>query len=324
MKLKAMPYIIAEIGSNWHTLEDCMRSIEAAAHYGADAAKFQLYTCEDLYGEDYADWPGKKWELPKMWVPAIAGRCAQVGIDFMCTVFNPKDVEFIDDLVSVHKIASSDCNYEDLLRAVAKCDKPVMLSTGGHTIAQAKHAASFFKPEDLCVMYCVSAYPATNINLFKIDALRQALGSFTLNGVSDFIAMGFSDHTTDVYYYPRAAVVNHGAIVIEKHFTMELGPGCPDWEHSLKPFQIVNRQKCYSLADVIRASATDPCKENPEEPDNFTPTMHEFKEMVTYVRGGGYITPYEDCRADEADMREFHNRRQTEKGWYRVSVQDEV
>lgn len=273
--LGAKPYIIAEVGSNWLTKEDCLTSIDLAAQCGANAVKFQYFTHEDLYGPGVGAFPllgdhGNP-ELPGEWIPELAVRCKGQAVDFLCTVFNPDKVKDVDPYVRMHKVASSECSYPALLEALKGTGKPVILSTGGHRLPEIAASLDMLGKTPVCLLYCVGSYPANNVNLFKIDALRNAYPA---------CAVGYSDHTLDAYYYPRSAVVNHGAVVLEKHFyALASGAATPDRDHSLCP--------------------------------------NAFGDMCTYVRANGFITPQDDRRDDEEDMRRYHRRRPTARGFYR-------
>lgn len=281
--LGAKPYIIAEVGSNWLTKEDCLTSIDLAAQCGANAVKFQYFTYDDLYGyRPGQDLAGNYYggcgnygdhcpELPRDWIPELASHCKAHAVDFLCTVFNPDKVKDVDPYVRMHKVASSECSYPALLEALKGTGKPVILSTGGHSLPEIAASLDILGKTPVCLLYCVGAYPAYNVNLFKINALRNAYPT---------CAVGYSDHTLDAYYYPRSAVVNHGAVVLEKHFyALASGAATPDRDHSLKP--------------------------------------EAFGDMCTYVRANGFITPQDDRRDDEEDMRRYHRRRPTARGFYR-------
>ena len=218
------PFIIAEIGSNWHSIEDCMRSIEAAKKAGADAVKFQAFTFESLYGLGKSHTPitySKAYELPLEMVSRLKNHADKCNIEFMCTAFDPDTLKSLDPYINAVKIASSDLNYIELLQTAAKMRKPIFLSTGGATEAAITAAMSHLNGCQVVLMYCVAAYPAPNVNLFAIDEMKK---------ISPLV--GFSDHTTDPMYLPLAAVKNHGAVAIEKHFSV-VGSDTPDGYHSL-------------------------------------------------------------------------------------------
>ena len=107
--------VIADIGSNWNTLDDSLNAIAECKKAEIDIVKFQYFTHEKLYG-----FPGKmKGELSKEWIPLIHKHCVEVGIEFMCSVFDPNDVEFINQYVNIHKIASSENSYAELIYLVS-------------------------------------------------------------------------------------------------------------------------------------------------------------------------------------------------------------
>jgi N-acetylneuraminate synthase len=215
--------IIAEVGSNWHTLDDCLASISVAKSVGADVVKFQLFTAEALFGYVPESWD-KKRELPKEWLPILKARADEVGIEFACTAFSPELVAVVDPYVKRHKVSSSDTSWVALLDAVRATGKPVLLSVGGATLEEISMAQDRF--EDVTLMYCEASYPARYHDLRKINVLADLFQC----------PIGFSDHTLDVIHAPLEAR-NRGAVVIEKHFTAFPSLQTADRGHSLGPIE---------------------------------------------------------------------------------------
>jgi N,N'-diacetyllegionaminate synthase len=225
------PYIIAEIGSNFLTLDDCVKSVKAARLAGADCAKFQIFTFKDLYGlsaENSPQWYNKKSEFPVDWLQPVKEAANSCGIDLMFSCFQKDMPRYIDHFVSAHKIASSEITNVELLEAVACLGKPIFLSTGGATGNDIELALSILEGCKIIINYCVGAYPAHYTNLYKIDKLRK-FGHL----------VGFSDHSLDPVYLALSAVRNHKAVSIERHFNA-VGANGPDAMHSFNPAQFMN------------------------------------------------------------------------------------
>jgi sialic acid synthase SpsE len=215
----AEPFIIAEIGSNIQTLDHCLHSIAAAKEAGADAAKFQLFSRSALYGFDGGT---DAYSLSLDWLPTLKAKADEVGIEFMCTAFSPELVKEVDPYVSCHKIASSDLSYPQLLEAVGRTGRPVLLSCGASSHDDIRRALEIL-PESPVLMYCVSSYPARSTNLGTIDILREELCGL----------VGFSDHSTDIVGLPYEAAMKYGIVALEKHMTAFPELDTPDRPHSL-------------------------------------------------------------------------------------------
>lgn len=124
--------VIAEIGSNFKSLEDCFFSIEQAKAAGADAVKFQCFTSEEMYGL-----PGKIDPLLNLdRIPLLKNAADKNGIEFMCTMFSPEFLRFSLPYLETIKIASSDMEYLELIDVAMASGKDIYLSTGGHTKAE--------------------------------------------------------------------------------------------------------------------------------------------------------------------------------------------
>lgn len=220
---EAKPFIIAEVGSNWRTFEHCAESIDAARAAGADAVKFQAFNGKALYGHHVE----MEHELPLDWLPLLADHARTLGIEFMCTAFSPELVEAVDPYVEVHKVASSDLNYPQLLAAVQRTGKPVLVSTGAAAPGERNAAWAALEGSAVFTLLCTAAYPADFTDLWDIRC-----------------GFGLSDHTLG--YTAAVEACRQGAPVLEKHFTAFAELDTPDRPHSLDPKQFKR------MVDIIR------------------------------------------------------------------------
>lgn len=232
------PFIICEVGSNWTSLDDCLRSIAQAKQVGADAVKFQAYTSEALYGP--RPWPLGLTQatLPIEWLPKLKAKADACGIEFMCSAFSPELVEAVNPFVNIHKVASAEMTHVRILEAVRRTGKPVILSTGAsgerdiekalmvlnnHSVLDVVSGAANWGPHyPVILLYCVANYPAQAVDLRTIDVMRARFG----------LPIGYSDHTTDILEIPWRAAHTYQACVLEKHVTF-IDEATPDSPHSL-------------------------------------------------------------------------------------------
>lgn len=211
-----MTYIIADIGSNFTTLQEAGFSIEEAAIAGADMAKFQLFSEHDLYGD------GSTERKIEPWLPRLAECAKAMGIDFGCTAFSPEGVALVDPYVQIHKVASSCVTHIPFLETIAATRKPVIMSVGACTKEEIATALKTLDSPCVTLLYCAASYPS---RMFNPDAITGLRNEFK-------IPVGYSDHTTDIWGAPVMAA-RQGAIVIEKHFTALPHFKSADRPHSL-------------------------------------------------------------------------------------------
>jgi len=237
------PYVIAEIGSNHDgDLETARRLIRFAAQAGADAAKFQFYRGDKLY-------PGlvTPGAIPDKWLPALKASCALEAVDFICSVFCQETLEtyLAHDPVAV-KIAAPEATNDELVAAACAAGVPVLISTGAMDWDNIDALPMLH--DDVCLLHCVSAYPAPaeemNLSVIPVIAMR-----YNLN-------VGLSDHTLHPTAAPVAATAL-GATVIEKHFTKDRSLPGPDHSFALEPIEFATmvdavRQTWLMLGDSIK------------------------------------------------------------------------
>ena len=212
---------IAEVSSNHNRdLDRCFEFIDTAARIGCDAVKFQLFKIDQLFAPEILDKSEthnkrKDWELPTDFLPELAKRSTDQGIQFSCTPFYLAAVTELEPHVDFYKIASYELLWDDLIRACAKTGKPLILSTGMATLSEIHHAVDIARGAgctELTLLHCVSGYPTPphECNLAAIQTLSTARGC----------AVGWSDHSVCPAVLYRA-IHAWGASTIEFHLDLE-------------------------------------------------------------------------------------------------------
>jgi len=216
-----MVNFIAEVSSNHHrNLERSFAFIDGAAKAGCKAVKFQLFKIDRLFAPEIlerseAHRKRRNWELPLEFVPKLAARCQDAGVEFSCTPFYLSAVSELEPYVSFYKIASYELLWDDLLATCARTDKPLILSTGMATIDEIKHAVEILRINGCnspTLLHCTSAYPTpyNEANLSAIETIRLATGC----------QVGWSDHTVEPAVIYRA-IHRWRAEIIEFHLDLD-------------------------------------------------------------------------------------------------------
>lgn len=211
---------IAEVSSNHsRDLDRSFDFIQCAADAGCSSVKFQLFRVDQLFAAgalpDHEVSRRKNWELPLEFVPKLAQRCSEVGIEFSCTPFYLDAITELEPYVAFYKIASYELLWDDLLAACARTGKPVILSTGMATIVEITRAVGVLRQNGCkapTLLHCTSAYPTpyAEANLAAIETIRKATGC----------EVGWSDHTVEPAVIHRA-IHRWGAKVIEFHLDLD-------------------------------------------------------------------------------------------------------
>ena len=234
-------FVVAEIGFNHNgDVELAKRMIESAAESGADAVKLQTFVASEmisntLMGDD-PDHPGneipfyeffQRYELSREDYKTLMTHAQALNIPLFSTPFDGASLDMLVELgVPTLKIASPDLTYTPFLERVAETGLPVVLSTGmasEEEIAQALQALR--KAKSVILLHCVSNYPSQyeEMNLACMASLRQRFE----------LPVGLSDHTLDNMSAVVAASL--GAVMIEKHFTLDRKMPGVDQSISMQP-----------------------------------------------------------------------------------------
>lgn len=267
--------VIAEAGVNHNGSENLAKElIDAAVEAGADFVKFQTFKAAEISGQNapLAEYQAralkdsgssqlemlKKLELSWQQHHNLLDYCKKKEISFISTPFDCESLRFLHEELDIAliKIPSGELFNPLLLLDAGRTGKPLVLSTGMSTLADIETALGvlafgILEPrsapsqyafrdiftseqgqkalkERVTLLHCVTQYPApvAATNLRAIDSMAAAFG----------LGVGFSDHSPGISM--ALAAVARGAIMIEKHFTIDRNLPGPDHKASLEPHEL--------------------------------------------------------------------------------------
>lgn len=267
-------YIISEIGVNYYdiakkqnisNIEAAKLMIKEAKAAGTDAVKFQTYKAEKIaskfspsYWDTSEEGTTSQYELFKKFdhfgeeeYTELSRYCKEIGVEFMSTPFDFEAADYLDDLMDIYKISSSDLTNLPFIEHIAKKNKPIILSVGASNedeITTAVEVITNNNPHKLTLLHCVLEYPTPleDANLNKIVSLK--------NRYTDMI-IGYSDHTKPLESCDVIKTAfNLGSVVIEKHFTLDKSLPGNDHYHAMDPSDLRKIVDSLEFLKKIRGS----------------------------------------------------------------------
>ena len=235
-------YIVGEIGINHNgDINIAKKLIDVAVISGANAVKFQKRNLDSLYRLEVLENPNiesqgleilldvlKKVELSDSDYYEIIKYCNEKNITFLCTAWDVKSVDFLESInLTAYKIASADLTNFPLIEYISRTKKPIMISTGMSTMEEIEKTVNFLKEKniDFLLLHSNSTYPAPTdtLNLSLIPYLKQKFN----------LPIGYSGHEQGII--PSITAVILGAVIIERHITLDKTMDGIDQSSSLEP-----------------------------------------------------------------------------------------
>lgn len=270
-----MTIVIAEAGVNHNGEYEMAKKLVDEAHTaGADIVKFQTFSANKLVTKNAQQAiyqsvnTGKtesqfemlsRLELSNDDHRKLIAYCKKLNIEFMSTAFDDESLNFlVNDLkVSRLKIASGELTNAPLVLEHAKKKCELIVSTGMASLLEIENALGVIAfgytasanilpspeafsaaydsaegqralKEKVTLLHCTTEYPApiAEVNLNAINTLKTKFG----------LPTGYSDHTAGITIPIAASSL--GAVIIEKHFTLDCSLEGPDHKASLEPDEL--------------------------------------------------------------------------------------
>lgn len=274
--------LIAEIGVNYYDIarkleispiDSAKLMIKEAKDAGVHAVKFQSYKAENLAAKDSPSYwdireeeTVSQFELFKKFdsfgkeeFQELSAYSRSMGIDFLSTAFDIESADYLEPMMGIYKISSSDLSNLPFIAYQAKKKKPIIISAGASNLDEIHLAIETIRRYNesvVTLMHCVLEYPTPyeHANLNKIVTLTKEFPD---------LIIGYSDHAKpDIKADVIKTAYNLGATVVEKHFTLDKSLKGNDHYHAMDPEDAKTIIKDISFIERIRGSYEIKCLES--------------------------------------------------------------
>lgn len=227
--------LITEISNNHNgSLDRAFRLLDAAKESGADAAKLQCYTPDELVtlrGDGLAPepWGSQGWTMrnlyekamtPREWFPGLFRHAEKIELPLFSSVFGIDSLNLLEDCgCPCYKISSFERDKTALIQAVKKTGKPMLISRPD------------FPDAEIPTLFCPPGYPQKSIDLKKMARF-----------------FGFSYHGTKTLPIIVAARLTE---LVEFHFHLKEEPSELESNISIDQYQLG------AMAETLKSSATE-------------------------------------------------------------------
>jgi len=217
--------------------------IDAIAHAGADAVKFQTHiaeaesTLEEKFRVPFSQQDASRFDYWKrmefseeQWA-GLGNHARRAGLLFLSSPFSIEAAELLERVeVSAWKIASGEVTNFPLLERMAKTGKAFLISAGMSPWAEQDKVVSFVRnlAVPFALFQCTTSYPCPpeELGLNVLEELRSRYS----------VPIGLSDHSGEIF--PGLAAVSLGANMVEVHVTLSRDMFGPDVSASLTPAEL--------------------------------------------------------------------------------------
>ena len=248
------PLIIAEIANAHQGKPEILRGlINAAAEAGADAVKFQLFRYDRIATTDF-EWYPTYVELfmgEEVWVEALEAAHA-LGLKVWADIFDDWALDFSQRQISLFdgfKLPPTVLPYPAIVSGVQQLNKPLLMGVGGWLDEEIESFLSAIAPDnlkELTLLLGYQGYPTrlAQMNLSRLSWLNNRFG----------LPVGIADHAEadlpEALEVPIMAFFA-GAVVIEKHLTLDRSARGYDYYSALEPHEFKKMVARLKTADTI-------------------------------------------------------------------------
>ena len=294
------PYIIAEIGqAHEGSLGILYSYIDALAHTGVNAVKFQMHIAEaessleepfrvqfSLEDETRFDYWKRMGFSLEQW-KGIKKHCDEVGLDFICSPFSNLAVDWLEEIgIEQYKIGSGEVNNFLILEKIAQTGKSVILSSGMSSYEELDQTVAFLRERNVnfSILQCTTAYP-TEPEQYGLNVIQELKNRYN-------VPIGFSDHSAKIETCIAATAL--GASILEFHAVFDRQLFGPDSKSSLTIEEIQNL--VISVRNIKRA-LDNPIDKNSNE--GFTALKQIFEKSLAVNKKlpQGHILKIDDLEA---------------------------